>query len=134
MKLLSIFRYSLMYAIVLTLWSLSIVVSDTYFHSRFNGVLGIVVLALIYFYLSWSLKRLYSGTEDSKMVIVISGVFITAFGCALSSATLGLYNVYLGLANRFSNSVRAVIVQAILALITSLYLANKIRPVSMDNK
>ena len=122
----SVFRYAIGYAVCLSIWSLALVYSNTYLASGANGILGFAVLAVVYFYLDWSLKRLFSNSSVSKQKVVLSGIVIAVVGCLLSTTSLWFYNECLGFTNRITNSIRALAVHALYGLVMSLYISTQI--------
>ncbi|MFI5140644.1 MAG: hypothetical protein ACHQIM_22695 [Sphingobacteriales bacterium] len=124
--LLPIPKYAIGYAIFLTLWSLSAIYDKAHFDSKFRGMLGILILFIIYFYLNWALQRLYAESSITKGAIILSGVLVAFIGCLISTTVMWFGNAQLNMPNAISNSIRAIIIHGLLGLIMSFIIAAKI--------
>ncbi len=122
-----VIKFGIGYAFCLTLWSLTMVVSNNYYSSKYNGLLGFVVLFGVYFYLNFSLKALYTEIMPPKLLLIRYGVIIAIMGCAISTAVMWAGNdLFAVQPNKIANSIRAIVVHGLLGIVMSTLIANRI--------
>ncbi len=118
--------YSLGYGVFLTVYSIGRFYSNASSNQILNSVFGFAVIAIIYLYLKWSLRKLNSTNHLSRGTIILIGTLITIIGCTLSTTTMWFHNESIGLLNNISSSIRAIIVNGVIGLIVSVIVSGKL--------
>ncbi len=111
------------YAFILTAWSMLLPFAR---ENNIESFFGFGIIAIIYFYLQYVLKRI-NKFEVRKNFLILYGTLIIFSGCVISTTGLWFYNSHLGYTNNITKSIRASIFNALLGFVISLVLSNKLK-------